>query len=300
MKNLVILNHKQFFAALLLSLSFAGALQAQTTNNPAPYCESVFTGNYSMFNNINIQGTQLSFGAEGSWSNGNEYAYFTAFNFPSLTKGGNATIELNVYSVDDIEPIYFALWIDFNHNNTFDNNELVMNNQNTILAALPVFDEAEIPITKTISIPATATLGTTRARLVRGNNLADVFGPYDPAFILSPCNSTANGNNNFGNSYDFNLQIIEGNLAASNITTSDEKVVFYPNPANETISFKILSPEEYTFFQIQDLTGRIVKTVEVDNELTTLSLLDLPNGLYTILAMSKKENNFLDKIVIKH
>lgn len=253
-----------------------------------------------MFNNIKIQGTQLNFGTEGSWTEENEYAYFNTFNFPSVTKGQNVSIELNVYSVEDIEPMYFALWIDYNHNNVFDNNELTMCNANTIQTALPAFEEPETPIMKTITIPLTAATGITRARLLRGNNPQAIFGPYDPTFVLSPCNSSANGNNSFGNTYDFNLQIIEGNLATSAISNSGASIHFYPNPAAETIRFVSETPQDFSVLNFQDVSGRIVKTVSVDNELTPISVSDLPEGVYYIFSSGESHSFFLERVIITH
>lgn len=294
MKKSKFSKQKHLIALLLFSATGTGMLNAQTTN-PAPYCASEFDINYNMFNNIKIQGTQLNFGVVGTWMDENEYGFYNTFNFPALTRGGNATIELNVHAANDIEPIYYALWIDFNQNNAFENNEKVMSNANTTNAALPVLQDPVVPITKTIAIPANAVVGTTRARLVRGTNAANSFAPYDPSFSLSPCNSAGSG---YGNTYDLKLQIADGNVGITTASAS-ENVVFYPNPATENVYCNCGASGDFSQLSFRDALGRTVKTVEVSPELTTISLAGLPAGLYYVFADGENEKILLDKIVVQ-
>src|SRR5580704_14230560 len=121
----------------LLILSIGKITFGQITN-PAPYCAATFLTNYNMFNSIKVKGSSLSFGPMGDWTDTNSYKFYDTLLFPNLKLADTFSVQLNVFAVADAEPEYFALWIDYNHNNLFDSSELVMQNSNTIKALLPV------------------------------------------------------------------------------------------------------------------------------------------------------------------
>lgn len=290
------MNLKQIAAAItLLSVPFGYG----QTNNPAPYCSSVFDVNYNMLNNIKVNGTQLDFGAMGDWATNNDYGYYDAFVFPDLPQGGTATIELNVHSVNDMEPIYFALWIDFNQNDVFENSELVMQNSNTIMDALPTFGAPVTPINKVITIPNTAETGTTRARLIRATNEADPFAPYDAAFSLSPCNTATMAN--LGNTYDFNIQIINGNSVGITPNPTEQTTVsVYPNPAQNFINIRHNEVNNISIC-IYNVSGKLMKTIEVNGQQSaTINISDLQEGLYYLKGISEGELFFTKAVSVTH
>ena len=197
---------KIFYLYVLLALP---ALSFSQISNPAPYCDPVYDVNYNMFDVVAVKGSSLNFGTQGSFGNTDPYLYFNTSVFPDFVIGDTASIELNVYAVNDIEPLYFALWIDFDQSNTFDPGELVMQNSNTINAALPFFGATVTPINKIITIPSGASLGNTRVRLMRGSNVTNPFAPYDNTLILDPCPTpTGMGFGFLGCTYDFDINIV--------------------------------------------------------------------------------------------
>jgi PKD repeat protein len=105
-----------------------------------------------------------------------------------------------------MEPIYFAVWIDFNRNNTFETSEIIMQNSNTIMRALPTFTDGDLWITKTFPIPAGTPTGTTRMRIARG--MEPTGTTYSSTFILDPCPDAATFL--MGCAYDFNVNIVAG------------------------------------------------------------------------------------------
>jgi hypothetical protein len=281
-------------AALIASCSSAG--YAQITS-PAPYCASVFSTNYNMFNNIKIKGTTLSFGAMGNWmpSGNNTYGYYNTTTFPNLKKSDTFSVQLNVYAVDDIEPSYFALWIDYNHNNTFDNTELVMENANTTMALLPPSPASAPVINKILTVPATATTGITRARLMRGTNSTNPFAAYSASFHLSPCTVATP---DYGCTYDFNLNIVNGATGINEIG-SNTTGLCYPNPASDVITVSLKGMTQEGIVTLYDLTGKSVKNTIYKNEEAKLFVSDVPNGIYYLKANSGNEV-LTEKIVIAH
>lgn len=199
-----IFSRKNRLTLGLIAICSLQQASAQITS-PAPYCAAAFDNNYNMFNNIKVKGTTLSFGAMGAYGKTDPYLYYNTTTFPDLAQGSTASIEVNVYSVNDGEPIYFALWIDYNKNNTFDAAELVMQNSNTTMKELPTWGAAVSPIVKTITIPTTATVGKTRARLMRGQDPAGGF-TYSSTVSLTPC--PAKTGNSYGCTYDFDVNIV--------------------------------------------------------------------------------------------
>jgi hypothetical protein len=188
---------------LLLSSSY----HAQT-GNPSPYCASAFANNYNMVKDVSVAGTTFSIGQAGSWTSMNSYTFYTNASFPSLTVSAMSSIDVGFYSAPDTEPRYFALWIDYNSNGTFDTAELIMCNANTTNQELPTFSQPSVTISKTFTIPATTMPGIKRMRLVRGTNTQNPYGPYTAAFIPNACNAASG--NDYGCTYDFNVNIVAG------------------------------------------------------------------------------------------
>jgi hypothetical protein len=199
------MNLKKITLGLLALTVLNSHADAQLTS-AAPYCDPGFRNQYNMFNTIKIEGTSFSFGAMGDWKKTDPFLYYNTTTFPDLEQGNTADIEIVPYAVGDIEPIYFAVWIDYDHSNTFDAAELVMQNSNTIRMRLPFTGDPVAPIALTITVPATAMLGKTRMRVMRGQNDAKPYDPYSAAVTLDPCHTAATFA--YGCTYDFDVTIV--------------------------------------------------------------------------------------------
>ncbi len=278
---------KQTFrlATALICLT-ASVAKAQITN-PAPYCAATFATNYNMFNNIKVKGAILTFGAMGDWTppNNNTYQFYDTLLFPNLKKADTFSVQLNVFSVGDVEPEYFALWIDYNHNNEFDSSELVMQNSNTIKALLPVLGSPVSPINKVLTVPATAIAGITRARLIRGTS-TNPYSPYDSTVLLSPCPVSATSS--YGCTYDFNVNIVSNTPSDVSIVQSVSPFVeIYPNPAGNDLYVK--GEINGTTVNIMDGYGHIVREIITGNH---IDVSQLAPGLYFLqIADSKQVTN---------
>lgn len=193
----------KLLSALLIAtiLTFTSKAQIHTAD---PYCTSLHRYNYNMIDSMNFESFNFSFGACGSTSTPNIYTYYNRTTLPTVTLGARATIKLKMYNVPNEEPIYFAVWIDINHNDFFEYREIIMENSTTIMRALPTVTGDDIWIEKTFTIPTTAELGTTRMRIMRTSDPFSMF--YDDFYWAYPCVEEWEGS--YGCTYDFNLDIV--------------------------------------------------------------------------------------------
>ncbi|MEZ5047180.1 MAG: Ig-like domain-containing protein [Chitinophagaceae bacterium] len=192
---------KRFLTTIFSVFISTMLLNAQITN-PAPYCQSEFMFNYNMFDYIKISGTTKSLGPMGSVGSSSTYLYHNTTVFPTVAAGSPMTIELMPYSPNDLEPMYFAVFIDYNNDNTFSPSEIVMQNNNTTNAALPTWGAPTAAITKTITIPAGTANGLYRLRLIRSG---DGGFTYNNAYTINPCNNPAVFE--YGCTHDFDINI---------------------------------------------------------------------------------------------
>lgn len=203
---------KLFYFITLLLFSTSSYSQS---SDPSPYCGVTYWGGqYNMINTIDVGGTTHSFGAMGSWIATDPFVYQNTLLFPDLVKGQSTNFEIDFYSPQDGEPILFGVFIDFNQNDVFDANELVMTNSNTTNAALPTWGAPVVLVTLSVPIPNTAMNGTTRMRVIRGEGSGFV---YNPADVIASCLANAS----YGCYYDFDVNITDIGVGNIDVTSID-------------------------------------------------------------------------------
>lgn len=259
----------------------------------APYCQPVFDNNYNMFDNIKIKGSTLSFGSMGTWIDTNSYLYYNAATFPNFIKGDTASFQLNVYSVDDAEPTYFALWVDFNANNTFDSTELIMQNSSTTMALLPAGGAPVTPINKVIIVPLAASSGIVRARLMRGVNTGDIYGPYDSVFSLQPCPVATGGHLTYGCTYDFNIKVVS-NTTVVQTPSVVSSIEIYPNPAVNQVT--VNCDLDGATLTVVDMCGHAIHDLSINQN--NIDVSTLSPGMY-FLQIIKGQQVFNKPLLIK-
>lgn len=276
---------------LLTTLAFFSILTCLAqSSDPAPYCASTFSYNYNMIDQIKIKGQIQRFGAMGSVSTKNQFAYYNNLVIPNFILGDTASISINFYGVNDMEPMFFAVFIDYNRNNSFEPSELVMQNSNTIQAGLNTFTTAIQTVSKNITVPTSASSGATRMRVIRASGPNTPF-QYSNSIILQPCNS--NSTFGYGCSYDFNITLSSGPNSTHEVNSKTSSI--YPNPSNGLVTIKGSEPLKQ--LTITDMLGKTVFTVNNPTS-TTFDLSELPTGLYWIQYINKKEERFIEKIMI--
>lgn len=281
---------------------------AQITN-PAPYCKCEYSNDYNMFSSVTVNGGTHNTGAMGNVGTTVGYRFFNTQVFPNINIGADNTISILSYSVQDGEPLYFAVYIDINHNNTFDANEVFLQNNNTINAVLNTFGTGGNTqnIAKTFMIPATAIAGQTRMRIVRGqhtsNNLR--YGPYDAAYTLASCRTLPppqfpgdpGGDNSYGICYDYNVNLT-GGLAVNDIEQQkDSSIEIYPNPVKDLLMISNPKKEDIKKISIYSASGQVVLEKSSDNgEFNNgLNVSNLLKGTYFIKIETSK-GKYTDKL----
>ncbi len=245
---------------------------AQKTN-PAPYCASEYNNNYNMMKEVSIGAYTHSFGAMGSTASPNTYLYVDTAKFPNISKDYNISMFLDLYSVPDAQPTYFGVWIDYNHNDLFDTYEMIAGNHNSGKALLPTGAASDASIPVILRAPASAFLGKTRMRITRTSGPL----PYDSTFRADPCAAKVSGGSTWGNTYDFDVNIIG---APSGIKENALKnlLTLSPNPASSFIAINNNSTEKINAVMLLDITGKTIATQTENWQHIDIS--SLANGIY--------------------
>lgn len=202
------------FKLMSVALLAANLSYGQITN-PAPYCAAGYDDGFMAV------GHYISKVTLGTLSNTTgstqfaapHYAYYNSITAPNLIKGNSYPISV---THDGGASIHFvAVYIDYNRNNSFgDAGELVL--KQSIVA-----NNVTNPSTATITIPATATAGVTRMRVM-------VFEDDDYTWGAggtnsTPCTADASGSLDWGETEDYNVNITAGSsfspVAAFNAST---------------------------------------------------------------------------------
>lgn len=166
-----------------------------------------------------------------------------------------------------------VVWIDFNSNGIFENEEIVINDF--------MSDEA----TFSIPIPNSAAFGLTRMRIGYGFGLEE-----------DPCNLT--GNYFYGEIEDYCLYLKGDPIISTNLVNVDENNLnVFPNPFNDRIfinaSFAI--GENYNL-KVIDLKGEIVLSQDNFNASNPIDLSFVSAGVYILTAENEVEK-FKTRIV---
>lgn len=166
---------------------------------------------------------------------------------------------------------YWAAWIDFNQNGTFDTDEKVVSGSSSSSATLSA----------TVTIPSTAKLGATRMRVSMKYNAAQ----------------TACETFSYGEVEDYTVNITaSGSSIATDVTFAEklgnEKIEIYslyPNPASERIYVKLNGIEGEVTARIYDIRGSVVKFQVLTDRETPIEIGDLAKGIYIISLDEEKE-----------
>lgn len=264
------MKNRLLFAATALCVS---SLTAQT-QDLGNYCAVGVGPSYNMVEYVKINNQTQTIGTEGNVGTDTGdpyYGYYETNSFPVLN--GNVNLEIGFYSVDDGEPMYFSVWIDYNHNDAFEESERVMENQNTTMAALNTFTAPDQDIAKTITIPQSALAGATRMRLYRGQKQNGDIYNYDANFHLDPC---APAGFSYGCYFDFKVTV--GTAGLTELENSTTTV--YPNPTSEQLVVVNASQQEVVSYEIMTIAGERVTSASFTG--TAIDVSSLAPGTYLI------------------
>ncbi len=198
------------------------------------------------------------------------YGNFTSLS-TSLGLGTSYTIYFSAGFRRTAYTEYWYIWIDYDHDGTFETSELISSGSSKLASTL----------SKTFTVPTTATLGSTRMRVTMKYNSAPTacetfsYGEVEDYTIVITGTSSPNKS-------DINDAEEIGNEPPTFISV-------YPNPANSTISVKFNGEIEFTHnvVKIFNSNGVLVKNTTIDK---AIDVSDLSAGVYIISVDDPKES----------
>jgi hypothetical protein len=205
-------------------------------------------------------------------SSGNDGGYKDMTSMQAtVARGSSNTIYISAGFSSSSYTEYWAIWIDFNHNGTFEDSEKVVSGSSSSSSTLSA----------TVSIPSTATLGVTRMRVSMKYNAAP----------------TACETFTYGEVEDYSVNITSSSSAPTTNTPfaedlGNEKVeifTIYPNPAKESLNIMLNGIEGEVSARIYDMRGAVVKFQMLNERNTSININDLAPGIYTISIDDEKE-----------
>lgn len=205
------------------------------------------------------------------------YSDFTSLS-TSLGLGTSYTIYFSAGFKSTAYTEYWYIWIDYDHDGTFETTELISSGSSSSSATL----------SKTFTVPTTATIGSTRMRVTMKYNSAP----------------TACETFSYGEVEDYTIFITGNSMPKSGEVITDVQelgnesptgISVYPNPANSTLNVKFTNETGLTnrTVKIYTIDGAIVKTTTMEKP---IDVSGLPDGIYIITVDDPKEP-FVTKFV---
>jgi len=244
----------------LLAITFLSTqlAHAQSTD-PAPYCEAGYNDLPSYWphfiSNVTL-GTLNNSTGDTAYA-APHYVYYTNVSAPNLTAGNTYTLSVT-HDPFSMSFHFIAAFIDYNHNNSFsDSGERIMQQRYTSIT-YPTS-------TASITIPATATTGTTRMRVMvfESDNYAAPNAEACTADTLE-----------WGETEDYNVNI----TAPTGVTqvTQSTDAFLYPNPTRGTVyvGADLLGAE----MTLTDVQGRVAGQYKITAACIDIS--SLTQGIY--------------------
>ena len=186
-----------------------------------------------------------------------------------LAVGTSYSLQLGIRYSWLSKPEFLNAYIDFNHDSSFAENELVVHQLLPFTTGLTTQ-----LVERMVNIPDTALLGETRMRiLLSREQFADACSEYD-----------------FGEVEDYTFYVLPSttNFTMNPFTTPvilNTDAVVYPNPVTETFTAQWNhSPLEQFHWEMVNELGRVVlQGVASGNELQ-LTISELPKGMYSLVV----------------
>jgi len=246
-------------ALLLAHLSYG-----QITD-PSPYCTAGYNDLPSYWphfiSNVTL-GTLNNSTGDTAYA-APHYVYYNNVTAPDLTAGSTYTLSVT-HDPYSMSFHFIAVFIDYNHNNSFsDSGERILQQKYTAIT-YPTS-------TGSITIPATATPGTTRMRVMVFES--DNYSAPNAA----PCTADTL---EWGETEDYDVNILSP-TSISEISKNNIEL-FYPNPANGAMYVdQNLIGREMTICNVE---GKVVQQGRISNKKIDVS--NLAPGLYIIKVIN--------------
>lgn len=246
---------------------------------PSPYCgaENVTTLTVSEITKVEFTGISNESHIDGT-SDAVENFTATVFN---VNRGHSYPITVTGGTQGQTTVSAYA-YIDLNHNNVFDPNEVF--NLGYLDNSDPVPGKQSGITSGTITIPADAMLGETRFRIVKAYESSSWMGTLENL----PCPSGWF----IGQMEDYTLNVQVSNLATSEVTKKSSAIL-YPNPTSGSVMLK--TEEGVEKYEVYSISGQ--KLLEGMSGVVNMN--GFTPGTYFIRIYTKDKKSITEKIIKK-
>ena len=258
---------KKLKITLLSVTLFIGYYAHAQITDPIPYCSGQYDDGGSPPFDVPHYISNVTIGTLNNFSGDTQYAfphyiYYNTLPAPDLIKGNSYT--LSVMHDPDTNTIdgtpntahWVAAYIDFNHNDVFDSEELV-------LAQIPSLTvHLTNPTVAMVTMPYSAVAGITRMRVMITED--------DGTPLPTPCTANASGYMDWGETVDYNVNIVSSTSSVA-VITHPNNLEIYPDPATNYIHInnKFIGAD----MSIIDIQGKLVKKEQIMNDQVDVSTL---------------------------
>ncbi len=280
----------------------AGSYYLVVRVTPTAYCDQDYLNNTLVGPEIQVAGQPAGAycGAQGDFpwhewiagvsvanlsnnSGKSPYSDFSALT-ATLTANTNVPLALTAgYSWTGYDE-YWRIWIDYNHNGTFeDPGEVVYEH----FLPRPADATPSATLYGSIAVPPTALPGTTRMRVAMKRYTA--FGP-------SPCEHFP-----YGEVEDYSVNILSSFQGIAARTAAVQDVELFPNPADAAVFLKIPAETGGVSVKIFDQNGRLKLAtvfVKTDQDRLAIPLSGFENGVYWLQILPENGGQVCRKLVV--
>lgn len=246
----------------------SSAVSVTTTGTTVTYCAS--KGNSVVDEYIDYVALNGMTNATGANAG---YANFSATKIAPLPYGSN-TITFSAGFTGFSYTEYWAIWIDYNKNGTFESTEKVVSGSSSSSGNL----------TGTFTVPATALAGQTRMRVQMKYGAAPTacetfsYGEVED-YTVNIGSSTVNS-------------VTQGSEIANEVNNFDMDV--FPNPTESSLSVRMVDNRSVSY-KVYNLLGQTLKAGKLNQE---INVSDLVSGMY-ILEVNDGQKTITKKFAKK-
>jgi hypothetical protein len=267
---------------LLFAMTTTFCAVAQTTN-PSPYCQAGFddeTGDHHYISRVKL-GT-LDNNSGTTQFAAPHYVFYNNVTAPNIATGSNQTLTITHGATQNSGFAHFmGVWIDFNHNNSFEISERVFHAR---------YDDEEIdadPLITNFTVPVNAAAGQTRMRVIIMAD--DQFTWMDGATDLTPCTAYDGGSYDWGETEDYTVNITNGTASIGEL--DDQAVSMSPNPVSDLLSIA-MPTEANPEITVTDLVGKTYAVSHSTRENKVLvDFSELPSGIYFVSVRNNGQSS---------
>jgi len=260
---------KKFFLVLFL---FANQFVFAQTTNPTPYCDASFDDmqGYPVDDHIN----SVSFGTLNNLTSSQyaapHYVFYNNLSVANFTRGNAYTLTVNFTTAGGCG---YGVWIDYNHNNTFETSEKIAGTTGTNMLTVG----ATPTITQSVTIPVSATTGNTRMRVRIVED--DTYNMTTTSEL--PCNASSSTTDvmDWGETEDYTINI--ATTTGVNEIGNEANFEVFPNPSTGIFTITAGNIDIETI-DIYSLCGNIIYQQAFIGSQSIIDLSNLPKGLYFV------------------